>query len=193
MSAGRRWADDPTRLRAATSVVAVAALLLVGVSWVTFGNTLANNDKLRTERATACAINRLVLPGTRLYALGDPVMLVLSHRVNPDRYIYLNSGVDAWKVSHTQGGFDGWTAQIAAAQPSVIVVGGWEGPYRLMMKHWLHAVGYHGEFVGKWKVFLSPEARIAARSSGIQVTRFPTKEPLTSTGANFTERTCRQS
>ena len=64
-----------------TAVLAAAALGLLAYSWTRFASSeAAHNDALREQRATGCALNRLVPPGTRLYALGDPTPLVVTHR-----------------------------------------------------------------------------------------------------------------
>lgn len=150
-----------------------------------------NDHALVVERATACAVNRLVVPGTSLYALGDPTPLVLTHRRNPDRFIYLNSGEDQWKVDHTPGGFQGWTAQIEAAHPSVVVVNAWKhSPYPAMMSAWLRATGYHRGYVGEWEVFLSPQARARARSVGVGLSKTAQDQPIETGGKASANRTC---
>ena len=68
-----------------------------------------------------------MVPGTRLYAIGDPSPLVLTGRRNPDRFIYLESGVAKWKIDHTRGGFRGWVRQIRSSRASVVVLDGWDG------------------------------------------------------------------
>lgn len=175
---------------AGVAIALVAAAVLTGFSVRWFDHDAANNDALVVQRATACAVNRLVVPGTRIYSLGDPVPLVLTHRRNPDRFIYLNAGVDQWKVDHTPGGFQGWTGEIEAVHPSVVVINGWwsRTPYRSMMSAWLSAAGYHRGYVGDWEVFLSPQAR--ARSVGVGLSKTQSDQPMTATGKTFTNRMC---
>lgn len=189
----RREERNSGLLRAATAVLVVVAAALVGQSWVTFTDSAANNDRLRVEQALACALSRMLVPGHPLWSLGSPTPLVFMHRRNPDRFIYLDSGVDAWKVKHTSGGFAGWTAQIAEADPSVLVVTAWKGTYRPMMKRWLHAAGYHPRFLGIWRVFVSPGGLDRASAAGILLTTTQTHRPLTTAGSNFTNRMCGRS
>jgi hypothetical protein len=139
-------------------------------SWTAFGRDHADNDGMRALSADACAVHRLQVPGTPLWSLGDPVPLVVTQEQNPDRFIYLGSGVDRWKVAHTAGGFAGWTGQILAANPSVIVVKGWWGSLRDRMGVWLHRNGYRPQFVGSWRVFLTPAAHARASTHGVQLT-----------------------
>jgi hypothetical protein len=179
--------------RAKQSVVAaglVAAAVLTAFSWSWFTNSSANTHDLVGERAAACAVDRLVLPGTPLYALGNPVPLVLTKRRNPDHFIYLTAGVDAWKVHHTHGGFAGWVAQIRAKHPSVIVLDAWVGRYRDPMVIRLLADGYARGYVAKWRVFLTPEAAAQAPASGVRVTTRPTKWPQTLAMTKFMTTNC---
>ncbi len=188
-----RRLTQPNLLRAATAVVLVAATVLTALSWSWFGNSRANDNGLVAEQATACAIKALLIPGTSLYSLGNPVPLVLTDRRNPDRYLYLGSGVDRWKVKHTKGGFAGWTAQVQASRPSVIVIDDWLGKWRTPMMDWLISKGYRGGHLGPWRVLLSPEAHVRARGEGLRLTRAATKWPLTTAGTNYTDDNCGKS
>lgn len=170
---------------------AVAAVFLVGVtvlavfSWSWFGSApyAKSAHGLRRQRANACAIERMLIPGHPLYALGDPVHLVLTHQRNPDRYVYLGAGVDTWKMKHTPGGFEGWGRQILATHPSVISVGGgWHRPIRHRMESWIRQHGYQPGYVGGWHVFTSAAARAQARHAGVRITRKPTKYAVDSHG-----------
>jgi len=176
--------------RIAFGVTATAAALLALLSAVWFTNSSADNTDLRREEAAGCALQQAVLPGTTLYSIGNPVPLVVTGRRNPDRYIYLDSGVDVWKVEHTAGGFAGWTAQIQASRPSVVVLEGWRGKYRTAIWEWLVSQGYHRRFVGPFRVFVTHAARLAAPSNGIKFTPTRTKWPEDPHGGRFTRRDC---
>lgn len=162
--------------RAASAVAVVAALaLLVGVSWVSFAESPGNNTELRAQRANACAVRRLQVPGTPIWSMGDPSVLVVTHRVNPDRFVYLTSGADRWKLSHTPGGFRGWTRQVVEARPSVVVVQGWSGPVRKRITGWLREQGYQPRHLGRWLVFLTPRALARAPRVRVRPTNQPTR------------------
>lgn len=152
----------------------VAVAVLAGFSWVWFTDAPASGNHLRVQLANACALNRTVVPGHPLYVLGDPTPLVLTRWRNPDRFIYLASGVDQWKIKHTAGGFEGWTRQISAAHPSVVLVGGWYTTTKRRMVHWLEHAGYHSGYMGGWRVFLTPAARAHAVDADVHVTKSPT-------------------
>lgn len=182
----RRLADRPAARRAVTAAALTLALALTVVSAQLFTADRHNNQELVAERATACALNRIIVPGTPLYALGDPVPLVLTHRRNPDRFIYLLSGVAQWKVAHTRGGFAGWTAQIAGSRASVIVSRSWsQSPLAGRMTRWLHA-HYQRAHLGKWPVFLTPQAAARAAGHDIALTHYRTTWPHTLAGKRFT-------
>ena len=165
------------RHRTAMTAGALAAVvLLTGGSAVLFASEHADGDRLgRQQRADACAIELLLGSDGTLYALGDPTPLVLTHRRNPDRFIYLGSGVGNWRVAHTRGGAAGWYAQILAAHPSVIVLGGWNSALARRTEAWLSA-NYDAAYVGRWAVYLAPGIR--ARAERVRV-RLPSR-PVTS-------------
>jgi hypothetical protein len=105
------------------------------------------------------------------------VPLALTHRRNPDRFIYLDSGVAAWKVDHTRGGLAGWGRQIRTSGAAVVVIDHWTGPLRPRMDAWLARHGYHKAFVGPWLVFVTPAARRTAAEQGVRLTAAPTGRP----------------
>ena len=179
------------RARTAQWVVAVAVLgalvVLTGLSWVSFSHDPVNTQRpgLRAQLSDACVLDRLRVPGTPLLSLGDPVPLVATHRRNPDRFIYLGSGVDRWKVDHISGGLAGWTTQIRRWAPSVVVVSGWDGQYSQPIEGWLRQNGYVPRYVGRWRAFVTPGARERARQQGVRlalrpetVARGPGGQPL---------------
>ncbi len=172
-------------------VAVVAALaVLAGVSWVAYDNDPADNRELRAQLSSACAVRRAQVPGTPVWSLGDPAVLVLTHRRNPDRFVYLSSAVDRWKVSHEAGGFDAWTRQIQRADPSVLVLKGWSGPLRRDMGDWLRRDGYLTGFVGTWHVFLTPAARMRAARQRVRLTRDPTDSATDPGGRELPGRHC---
>lgn len=181
------------QLRAFTAVVLAGALALTVLSMVWFTEARSNDRGLNVERATACAVQHTVVPGTALYALGDPVPLVLTHRRNPDRFVFLESGAAQWKIEHTAGGFDGWTAQIAASGASVIVHRGWGGRIHNRMGSWLVSAGYLRGYIGRWRVFMTLAARKRMNLMGIRLTSFPTDWPQGADGHRLTLHKCENS
>jgi 4-amino-4-deoxy-L-arabinose transferase-like glycosyltransferase len=180
-------------LRVFTAAVLAAALVLTVCSAFWFSDARSNEHGLDAERATACAVQHIIVPGTPLYALGDPVPLALTHRRNPDRFVFLESGVAVWKIKHTKGGFDGWTSQIAASRPSVVVHRGWGGYLHDLMGSWLVSAGYLRGYIGKWRVFMTLAARERMNVKGIRLTSFPTDWPQTAGGGRLTLRKCENS
>jgi hypothetical protein len=110
------------RARWASALGAGLAAALVVVTWVDYVGTPPSLVDLHVQQARVATIQTLLGPRGNLYALGDPTSLVLLHRRNPDRYIYLGSGVLPWKLHRQPGGFAAWLAQIRAADPQVIVI-----------------------------------------------------------------------
>lgn len=184
----RKLAGQPS-YRIAVVGTALAVLALAIVSWVRFTGSKADNHDLHTEWATGCAVNQIVVPGTSLYSLGDPVPLVMTRRKNPDRYIYLGSGVAEWKIKHTNGGLTGWEQQIKDSGASVIVIHGWDGDVRNTLGNWLVA-NYQRGYIGQWRVFLTDAAR--ARLSGLDIGLTPTitEGPQRADGSPYTVERC---
>lgn len=174
-TAGRSPRTATARSGVAGVVVLSALAVLVGVSWVDYSADPAGDPELRAQLSSACAVRRAQVPGTPVWSLGDPAVLVLTHRRNPDRFVYLSSGVDRWKVSHEPGDFDAWTRQIRRADPSVLVLRGWSGRLREDMGDWLRRDGYMTGFLGTWHVFLTPAARMRAARQGARLTYGPTE------------------
>jgi hypothetical protein len=180
----------PALWQAVVAVTAAALTLLVVLSASWFTNTSTNNTSFRNSRAAGCALQRSVVPGTSLYSLGTPLPLVVTGRRNPDRYVYLEAGVDAWKIAHTSGGLAGWEEQIARANPSLVVIQGWDGSLRTALWRWLTSQGYRRRFVGPFRVLATPQAQQVAEANGIQLTPKHTRWPMTPEGRPFTERAC---
>jgi hypothetical protein len=152
----------------------VATAVLVGFSFVWFGNSGAHDLGLRAQQADACAVERLVGPGAGLYSLGDPIPLVMTQRGNPDRYLYLGEGVADWKIRHTPGGFFGWTHEIRDDDPKVLVLDQWTGYAEKRMERWLGLHDYYPSYAGAWKLYLRPAMLRHELSRGVELTGGPT-------------------
>lgn len=169
-----------SRARQAASVAFLAAATALVATYAVVYYQPSDPTGLNGEQASACAIQRSLVPGTLLWTLGNPIPLVLLHRHNPDNYPYLGSGLDVWKVKHTPGGFDGWTSQIARA--SIVVEDAWRGPMRPQMRLWLHTHGYRYGYIGHWKVYATAAARARMAALSITMTRLPNIWPQTPSG-----------
>jgi hypothetical protein len=157
----------PRRIAAGLALAAVAVLAGLSVHW--FSGARDAGPSLYKERAQAAKIQRLLGPGERLYALGDPTLLVLTHRRNPTRYIYLGSGVDHWAVKHEFGSLAGWQAQIRAVDPPIVVMNLWRSDLALQMRTWLKQTYGPGKFLGNWRLFVKPSVRARAARMGIKL------------------------
>lgn len=164
---------QPGIRRAVTTVALVLVLVLTAVSWTSFSHDRAHSDKLAAQRRTAGDLERMLGPDRNaLYVLGDPTPLVLTHRRNPSRFIYLNSGVDRWVITHTPGGSAGWKARIVAADPDVILVHAWYSGIGRRMTAWLGS-HYDSAYLGEWQVFLAPGVRARAERQGVDLRAGP--------------------
>jgi phage shock protein PspC (stress-responsive transcriptional regulator) len=158
--------NRPGVLRAATAAALVAVVALTVLAGLSFARERVRHGGLETQREDACALQLVLGGGGRLYALGNPTQLVLTHRRNPDRFVYLNSGVDKWRINHTTGGMAGWQREIQAARPTVIVQSTWHSRRARLMHQWLVATYDHAH-IGRWQVFLAPGVRARAERAGV--------------------------
>lgn len=184
----------PWQLPVRAVVGALLLMLTVGSAAQFQTDRVGNNQGLTFQLGTACGITRMLGPSGQLWALGDPTPLVLTHQQNPDRFIYLNSGVDAWKVAHLPGGFPDWTDQIQKAHPEVLVMHDWgRSPLRLQMMYWLqHDGGYQLRWLGQWRLFVTPSARLRAWRLGVRLTTRPRATALDRAGRPLSSELCRQ-
>ena len=185
-----QFRPSPQLTQALTATALVAATLLTVGSAVMFTRSDRNKNGLHNERAAACAVRLSLVPGTPLYAMGDPIPLALMHRRNPDRYVYLGSGLDSWKVKHTKHGFAGWTQQVLDSHASVIVLDVWRGPYRLPMQQFLVQHGYLQGYIGNWQVFVTPEAQALMTEQHIKLQDASRAWPSTATFRKFNPDFC---
>jgi hypothetical protein len=163
----------PALRQAVTAGALVCVLALTAVSWVLFSRDKAHSHRLTGQRIAACNLERMLGPGPNaLWSLGDPTPLVLTHRRNPSRFIYLSSGVAAWDMDHTPGGQRGWRARLLATHPDVVVVNGWRHHLEKVTTRWLRS-RYDPAYIGAWQVFLAPGVRERAVSRGIVLQTSP--------------------
>jgi 4-amino-4-deoxy-L-arabinose transferase-like glycosyltransferase len=154
------------RVGAAVAVAGVALLAALSFHWYSGPQP---GPSLQVERGYARDLNRLLDPGERLYALGDPTTLVLTKRRNPVRWIYLGSGVDRWAIKHDFGSLAGWQANIRAVNPPIVILNLWSTGKGQQMRAWLRSTYGNGTFLGHWRVFAKPAIRARARARGIKL------------------------
>lgn len=165
-----RAARRPAHRGIAVAAALTAAGVLAGFSFVWYAAD-PTNDVLRAQVRAACGLDRVLGPPGRLYSAGDPVPLLLTHRVGLDNYIYLQAGVAEWKVDHTPGGFAAWQHEVAAAAPTVVLIHTWHGLLSVEFRHWLLHNGYARRYLGQWQLYLTPPALERSRRAGVQLTR----------------------
>jgi hypothetical protein len=169
------WRTGEVARVVVTAVVVVALVALTAYSTVSFHRDVGNDEALLGQRVDACALDTMVPRHRALYAVGDPTTLVLTHRRNPDRYIYLGSGVIGWKLAHLRGGLRAWLAQVEATRPAVVVTNSLSAHYRVAMGTVLRGEGYRHGYLGPWRMFVDPAAARRAQRSGIALSPAPEK------------------
>jgi hypothetical protein len=151
----------------AVVVALVAMALLSALTFKHYLGAIEDHPPLSIERYYANRVDRLIGPGQRLYALGDPTVLVLTGRRNPTRWIYLGSGVDEWAIKHDFGSFAAWKAEISAVDPPVIVMNTWASPRAVRMAKWVERTYGPPTTVGTTRFYVKPSLRERATRLGI--------------------------
>jgi hypothetical protein len=161
-------ARTPAALRVATAAGLVVVLALTAVFWVAYGRVHGRHVDLVSQQRDACTLNQVLGPNGRLQSLGDPRPLVLTHRRNPTRFIYLGSGIAQWHVDHLAGHLPAWEREIRSADADVIITKTWHGIWHKRMTRWLRA-NYSRAVLGRWHLFLAPPVLADAQARGITV------------------------
>ena len=160
--------------RAAPLALIAACAVLAGLTWSTYARSTPGAVSLKVQEQRAAAIEQILGPTGRLYAIGDPTSLVLTHRRNPSRYIYLGSGVLRWMLRRTPGGYNGWLARIRAADPGVIVIHTFLPTKRKDFAFLNHLQqGYIPRWLGAWELLIKPELLARAREQGVVTGALP--------------------
>lgn len=154
---------SPDQVRLGTAGVGVALVL---ASLASYSQRGAEDELLVMQRRDAAALDQLLAADAELYALGNPTLLVLTHRTNPSRYVYLSAGVDQWVVDHTPGGFSGWLDRILASGADAVHIDAWitANEYRDRIRRQLRRAGYEPMRIGLLEILVTPELR--ERSAG---------------------------
>ena len=126
-------------------------LLLVTASALEYRRNA--NRELRDQRTAARALESEFGSGIRIISISAPELLVLMNRTNPNRYIFIASGVDNLIDARTPGGFDGWLQQLEDYNPDVIAFGPATGRFSLRLVEWLKS-RYSERSLLEWKLYV---------------------------------------
>src|SRR5919199_5414499 len=123
---------------------------------------LGTDIDLPQQREGALQIEkRFAQEGLRIASLNSPQVLVLLHRENPNRYLFITAGIDRYIEAKEPGGFEGW---LESLEGSDLIAFFGEGQallpgdeataeHREQLIGWLNA-RYHIEKVGPWYLFV---------------------------------------
>jgi hypothetical protein len=151
-------------------------LVLAGFAW---SAPVGTPGDLAKQRVQARSIASLVPSGSTMWAFGDPRPLVLTGRRNPDRFVYLASGVAGWKAGHLTGGLPAWETDIRRTAPAVAVFGGFDqGDIYRALVAFFQDRGYRSRSLGPWQVYLAPGVHWHDRSRRLSTTATSTPDVL---------------
>jgi len=166
VAAGLALLEDRGARPAAMALACAGTFALVVATWAWYSQARPEAGVLIAQRMQAAAAEQILGDDGTVYALGNSAPLVLMQRTNPSSNIYLAAGLDQWVIDHTAGGFDGWTSQIAADMPDMVVSNGWTGGYAARMRDWLRS-RYSIVRIGGEPFFVTPELRERAIGTGV--------------------------
>jgi len=113
--------------------------------------------KLPAERANAQRVEQLLGPAGVLLTISAPELLVLTHRANPTRFLYMVFGTPRYLEASEPGGLAGWLQRMQALHPRVVATG--TGPNHVdsiprPVAEWL-AAEYDRRSIGIWDVYVA--------------------------------------
>ena len=109
--------------------------------------------ELVEQRQWAEQIESQLAPGDKIVSVGVPQALVLLHRTNPNRYVFLTAGIDGWIDAKTPGGFEGWLEELEKYDPAIILFGRTKGRFLPVLTDWLRS-RYQEIYIGDWLLFV---------------------------------------
>ena len=139
--------------------LALISLLLVGQAvWFYRQKNHEIGSYLLQQKEWTRQIEKEYLHQGELVSIGTPELMVLSHRRNRHRFLYIVEGIDDLINQETAGGFEGWLKQIADIDPAVIGFKFAPGRFMGRLQDWLRA-HYHETRVGDWTLYLDHDSR----------------------------------
>ncbi|HSO75184.1 MAG TPA: hypothetical protein VLU47_10125, partial [Blastocatellia bacterium] len=113
-------------------------------------------EGLQEQRRIAQQIEDEFGDDCRVISISSPEILVLLDKTNPNRYLFIASGIDNLIDATEAGGFEGWLRQLEAFDAPVIAVGPVTGRRAQMVTDWLNA-HYEERKVGSWTLFVKEQ------------------------------------
>jgi hypothetical protein len=108
---------------------------------------------LKRQKQTAQAMEQRFGKDFKFLSIGTPQILVILHRTNFSKYVFIIHGIDRHIHANIPGGFDEWLNQLKAYAPDVIALGSTRGIHVQKLIHWLNS-DYHEEKMGSWTILV---------------------------------------
>ncbi len=105
------------------------------------------------QKEWARQIELMLSSGQTLMSIGTPELMVLTHRRNAHRFLYIVEGIDDLIDKTTLGGFEGWLREIEKTDPGIIGYKYAPGRFMDRLQDWLRS-HYIEKKVGDWTVYL---------------------------------------
>lgn len=115
-----------------TSIFCIIFLYIVFLSAV-----MLRKGGLADQRDLANRIIKRFGQDVKIVSLGNPSLLVLLNKKNPDRYVFIENGVDNLIEARFPGGLTGWLQSLEKFAPDIIALGSVVGPHSAQINSWL--------------------------------------------------------
>lgn len=143
--------SEPTKDALQKSIFIGLCMILFAAAW--FSIRFSRENGLDKQRQVAMQIESRYGRDVKLVSIGVPQLLVLLQRTNPNRYVFIDRGIDNHIHANTPGGFAGWLNQLEAYAPLLIAFGNTRGQHRAELVAWLDA-RYHPEEYEGWTLYV---------------------------------------
>lgn len=150
-----RWwsAQRPVLYRALLGLFIAAMLVPSALFYNAKRNQIGRY--LDQQKQWAQTIEKELVGQGTLMSIGTPELMVVSHRRNAHRYLYIVEGIDSFIDDKTPGGFAGWLADIEKTAPAAIGFKYSPGQHMERLQRWL-ADHYRETRVGDWTLYVQP-------------------------------------
>lgn len=92
-------------------------------------------------------------PSLKFLSIGTSQILVLLNATNPNRFVFLATGIDTFIDNNEPGGFDAWIEGVKTYNPDVIGVKNTYGKHIPKLMQWIQT-NYHIEAFGPFKLYI---------------------------------------
>jgi hypothetical protein len=129
-------------------------LIILSISF--FNAYEGRSNQLLEQKSAATEIEKIFGEDAKILSLGDPTILVLLHKTNPNRYLFITRGFDRLIEDTYPEGIEGWIGDIEEYDPDVISFGIMKGESKQKIIDWMTS-NYQLKKQGSFKTYVKYE------------------------------------